>query len=613
MLAALAPRIAHAQQSQPDAKFTDINLLGLMVNNNGFLGTNLPNGQSPPSFEYPLGTDLERMIAGGLWIGAINVDGDTLVSTGAIDAFFGSNNVNSEYTAGPRIIERSFLPNSRFFDPDNAVSEQDYVAIFNDLDIRSSQHVPLNVEVQLESYAWSFEPVNHIVFMSYNITNTSQRRLENVYVGLYAELLACNKNSAPNFPGGGVCFDRKHYQYDTPQRLWGNHFYDFNNTLVPGWGGFQVLGVTSPGGEQIEDLTISYDWEPFDQAGAPRRRDADRFLRMASGIIDPAITDNPMDQGTADPTATLSVGPFRFLEPDSTVQVVFAAVGGRDWADFKFRGGWAQSTYDSDYQIPLPPPSPGLFASPGANNVDLFWDAFPETIPDPVLEDSLDFQGYRLYVSRDNVDFTQVGEFDIADTIGFNTGFEAVKFDTIIDGHQYRYRYTVPSLKDGFEYFVAITSFDKGAPNQGVPPLESGITQNRRTIIPGPEKSTNPDTRAKTIVFPNPYRGEAVWDGEFDRDRLIYFANLPASATIRIFTLAGDLLDEIEFDADTYTGANAAAIFDPDFDPPALSGGLAAWDLLTDQDQTIASGLYIFSVEDHATGENEIGKFLVIR
>ncbi|NNE09052.1 MAG: hypothetical protein HKN20_10880, partial [Gemmatimonadetes bacterium] len=53
LLAALVAAPAEAQQSQPDAKFTDINLIGLMVNNNGFLGTNLPNGQSPPSFEYP--------------------------------------------------------------------------------------------------------------------------------------------------------------------------------------------------------------------------------------------------------------------------------------------------------------------------------------------------------------------------------------------------------------------------------------------------------------------------------------------------------------------------------------------------------------------------------
>ena len=73
------------------------------------------------------------------------------------------------------------------------------------------------------------------------------------------------------------------------------------------------------------------------------------------------------------------------------------------------------------------------------------------------------------------------------------------------------------------------------------------------------------------------------------------------------------MLDEIEFDADRYSGENTAAIFDPDFDAPELSGGLAAWDLLTKEDQTIASGLYIFSVEDHATGDNEVGKFLVIR
>ena len=86
----LAPAYADEPwQSIPDEKYTDVNQVGLMINNNGFLGTNLPNELSPPSFEYPLGTDLERLIRGGIWIGAINVDNDTLVSTGTIDGAYG--------------------------------------------------------------------------------------------------------------------------------------------------------------------------------------------------------------------------------------------------------------------------------------------------------------------------------------------------------------------------------------------------------------------------------------------------------------------------------------------------------------------------------------------
>jgi hypothetical protein len=51
----------------------------------------------------------------------------------------------------------------------------------------------------------------------------------------------------------------------------------------------------------------------------------------------------------------------------------------------------------------------------------------------------------------------------------------------------------------------------------------------------------------------------------------------------------------------------------PEADLPRLSGGMAAWDLVTRNDQGIASGLYMFSVEDLDTGEKQIGKFLVLK
>jgi len=36
-----------------------------------------------PSMEYPLGSQIEHLISAGIWVGAVNADGDTVVSTGA--------------------------------------------------------------------------------------------------------------------------------------------------------------------------------------------------------------------------------------------------------------------------------------------------------------------------------------------------------------------------------------------------------------------------------------------------------------------------------------------------------------------------------------------------
>ena len=44
-----------------------------------------------------------------------------------------------------------------------------------------------------------------------------------------------------------------------------------------------------------------------------------------------------------------------------------------------------------------------------------------------------------------------------------------------------------------------------------------------------------------------------------------------------------------------------------------MSGGEHAWDLLSDHQQAIATGLYLYTVEDKSTGNIKIGKFLIIK
>ena len=97
------------------------------------------------------------------------------------------------------------------------------------------------------------------------------------------------------------------------------------------------------------------------------------------------------------------------------------------------------------------------------------------------------------------------------------------------------------------------------------------------------------------------------------REKYIWFANLPQRATIRIFTLAGDQVRTLEFDGATYNALNVEGLETSDERTVTMSGGMCAWDLITEQDQAAATGLYLFSVEDHDTGEQQVGKFLIIR
>ncbi|MFW5955314.1 MAG: T9SS type A sorting domain-containing protein, partial [Rhodothermales bacterium] len=75
-------------------------------------------------------------------------------------------------------------------------------------------------------------------------------------------------------------------------------------------------------------------------------------------------------------------------------------------------------------------------------------------------------------------------------------------------------------------------------------------------------------------------------------DRRMYFANVPSQCTIRIYSLAGELVDVIEHDG-------------------GLDDGKAYWDLRSKDNMNIAYGLYFFHVE--STEGTFTGKFAVIK
>ncbi len=93
----------------------------------------------------------------------------------------------------------------------------------------------------------------------------------------------------------------------------------------------------------------------------------------------------------------------------------------------------------------------------------------------------------------------------------------------------------------------------------------------------------------KIKVVPNPYIGHAVWETK-EGIRKIQFTHLPDVCTIRIYTLAGDLVKTIEHDNET---------------------GTEDWDMLSENQQGIVTGVYFYHVGSKY-GE-KMGKFAVIK
>ena len=209
-------------------------------------------------------------------------------------------------------------------------------------------------------------------------------------------------------------------------------------------------------------------------------------------------------------------------------------------------------------------------------------------------------------------------EVDRENTIGYNTGFTTVeirneygeKDSILIEDVYYHYKFVNEGIKDGWINYYAVTAYDQGDPDANLESLESSIYSNRIFVFPGKPEAEENLWSGMPTVYPNPYRGQAEWDGYGSRNKMIWFRNLPKEAEIRIFSLAGDLVEIIQHD-DSYKGQDISNI-DAQKNP-LMSGGEHAWDLITMHDQATASGLYLFTVEDKNSGQIKEGKFLIIK
>jgi hypothetical protein len=159
------------------------------------------------------------------------------------------------------------------------------------------------------------------------------------------------------------------------------------------------------------------------------------------------------------------------------------------------------------------------------------------------------------------------------------------------------YEYVDEGVLNGVRYYYAVVGYDFGEEDLEVgfinsEPAMGGRNANAFDIIP-----TTPaaDSLAKVKVVPNPYRGSADWDEWTPTDiRLsrIYFTNLPARCTIRIYTIAGDLVKTIVRSDSEY--------------------GDEPWDLTGESGVQVASGIYVYHIEVTGTGQTKIGKFAVL-
>ncbi len=227
-------------------------------------------------------------------------------------------------------------------------------------------------------------------------------------------------------------------------------------------------------------------------------------------------------------------------------------------------------------------PVPGIESPPGAP-----YECRP---PDSMSADTviLGIAGYR-------------------DAVGRNSGFR----DILLNDSTYQF---VRSAHKLAPKYYSVTAFDFGDPKAGLGPLTTRPTAN--AVLLAPAGSATLPVR----VVPNPYRAYqdytspklgVSWENQNDgtreffaqQDRRIEFINLPHACLIRIYTVAGDLVQIVPHNMDGDFSAWASETSE-------------RWDLNSRNNQQVTSGIYLFSVEDRTEGskhEIQTGKFVIIR
>ncbi len=670
-----------------NSHYTNVGNIGLTVTNFGTYGHSFQLWPEQPSCEYPLGSGIEHIYDGGLWVGGYISEDSTgsnrqgpFVTTGVIDqASAGSRGGGLEFTnaSGSMMLERSSLSDSRYYDP-RAVSHQDFVCNYTDTNTTLLNgeviegHDPLGLVVHQESYAWNFPFADFFVIINYTLKNVTNKYIDSVYVGLWTDAVVRNTKITP--PGPTTFYNKGGDGYSDSMRI----AYEFDATgdigFTDSYVGIQFLGSTPSldsainigGGTELPSVNfVSWQFRNTDDPNFFSPQDDIQRYRKMQGYfggnnrfkqgINPSTLQAPSNR-----SVLITSGPYKNIAPGDSINVVFAVVcahkygnepaaydteeqktilySNASWAlrayfgEDRNRNGILDAGEDLDgngkitrYILPAPPIYPNVKAVPENQKVTIYWDDRSQNSVDPI-SGKKDFEGYRLYRTEPGFDLSGkqdiykslilMAEFDsTGDSYGYNTGFSAVELPSPVtfkgDPNSYKYKFEIDNLLNGWQYLFSVTAFDKGDPANNLESLESGALASLKKIVPGTLPTSDP--AVEVGVYPNPYYSNAYWDGSSERLRKIYFYNLPETSEITIYTLAGDVVKRIHHDKNSNgSGLRWFQQYSND-GTQVLSGGEEPWDLITDHDQAIATGLYIFSVKDLSTGDIKLGKFLIVK
>ncbi len=370
-------------------------LLQVNITNHGLIGsqysTTMPYANAP-SGQWPGGTGDEYLYAAGLWIGA-RVDGEVAVTTGQPERELRpADDLRATiYESWYETVTRPYpddRPRGRRLPPaaadddgDGKVNEETLNGFDDDGDglidedfgqmgdqmmvctMRDDlpliqeiypMHHPIGVSVVQRAAAWTDPEYSDFVALDYEVTNTSARPLQEIYLGFYVDCDIQNRGNASTEPD-----DLTGY-YDGAMRDRWNTFH----RIQVGWmkdaapvdplpGVFGALfldcdtdfsGRNAPRLARVRsyqafatDASVAQDGEPLS--------DEDRYALMASTRSDP----DARPEKAADYKFLISCGPFNNVAPGRTLHFRLALVVGDGMEDMLANALKASELQRGDY------------------------------------------------------------------------------------------------------------------------------------------------------------------------------------------------------------------------------------------------------------------------
>jgi hypothetical protein len=259
------------------------------------------------------------------------------------------------------------------------------------------------------------------------------------------------------------------------------------------------------------------------------------------------------------------------IEGDEVMDKNEWVMTGRDSLFKTFRR--AHANYNSGYSIPQPPRPPSRFeVTSGVGQVLLEWE----------YEGSNPANGFEIYRGHNTVQGAYEDNF-------------TYQHIATVDGDARSYA-DDHEVERGIDYFYYIQAVGpKNTDDTGMTPTDRPLKSSRyytQTYTGAQIKRVPGDEIASARVVPNPFHIGSSENVRYPGAERLGFLDIPGKCTIYIFTERGDLVRTIEHTDGT---------------------GDEYWNLQTNSEQMVVSGLYIASIEDHETGNQIFRKFVIIR